>query len=214
MLDISAICLVVTALLAYINQRFVRLPTTIGVMAIALAISLAMIGLDAAGLDHGLRQGEESFLRAIDFSDVLIDGMLSLLLFAAALHVDLQALRRHRWQVASLALIGTVLSTAIVGLSLWWLLPLLGSGLGLMYCLLFGALISPTDPIAVAGILASAKAPKELELVIAGESLFNDGVGVVLFALLLGALSSGVAPSAGEAGALLLWKRAGVSLSG
>ncbi|CAN7405761.1 cation:proton antiporter [Acidovorax sp. LjRoot118] len=204
MLDIAAICLVITALLAYLNHRLTRLPTTIGVMAIALALSLAMVGLDAAGLDHGLRRYEESFIRSIDFSDVLMQGMLSFLLFAGALHVDLGALKKFRWQVAALALVGTVVSTVVVGGLMWLALPHIGLPLPLLYCLLFGALISPTDPIAVMGILKSAGAPKELELVIAGESLFNDGVGVVVFALLLGVLSSGETPTFAAAGTLLL----------
>ncbi len=209
MLDIAAICLVVTALLAYLNHRFVRLPTTIGVMAIALGISLVLLGLNALGLDHGLRQYEESFLRSIDFSDVLMQGMLSFLLFAGALHVDLRALRQYRWQIAVLALVGTMASTLVVGTGMWLVLPFIGVQLPFLYCLLFGALISPTDPIAVMGILNSAGAPKNLELVIAGESLFNDGVGVVIFALLLGVLTSGSAPTLTVAGGLLLREAGG-----
>ena len=209
MLDIAAICLVVTALLAYLNHRFVRLPTTIGVMAIALGISLVLLGLNALGLDHGLRQYEESFLRSIDFSDVLMQGMLSFLLFAGALHVDLRALRQYRWQIAVLALVGTMASTLVVGTGMWLVLPFIGVQLPFLYCLLFGALISPTDPIAVMGILNSAGAPKNLELVIAGESLFNDGVGVVIFALLLGVLASGSAPTLAVAGGLLLREAGG-----
>lgn len=208
MLDIAAICRAVTALLAYLNHRFVKLPTAIGVRVIALAISLPIVALDVIGLDYGQRRYEESFLRSIDFSDVLMQGMLSFLLFAGALHVDLSALKKYRWQVATLALAGTALSTA-VGLSLWLVLPWLGIKLGLMHCLLFGALISPTDPIAVMGILKSAGAPKNLELVIAGESLFNDGVGVVIFALLAGMLASGSAPSASAAFELLLREAGG-----
>ena len=208
MLDVAAICLAVTALLAYLNHRFVGLPTTIGVMAIALALSLCMVGLNALGLDHGLRHYEESFLRSIDFTDVLMQGMLSFLLFAGALHVDLAALRRYRWQVAALALVGTLMSTLVVGAAMWLVLPLVHVNLPLLYCLLFGALISPTDPIAVMGILRSAGAPKNLELVIAGESLFNDGVGVVVFALLLGVLASGTVPTP-EAAAELLLREAG-----
>ncbi|MEO6276560.1 sodium:proton antiporter [Roseateles sp.] len=203
MLEIAATCLAVTALLAYLNHRFVRLPTTIGVMVIALVLSLAIVALDVAGVSHALRDYEESLLRSIDFSDVLMQGMLSLLLFAGALHVDLSELKALRWPVAALALIGTLLSTLIVGYGLFFTLPWVGLELPLMYCLLFGALISPTDPIAVMGILKSAGAPKNLELVIAGESLFNDGVGVVIFALLLGMLLSGVAPTTGSALTLL-----------
>ncbi len=203
MLDIAATCLVITALLAYLNHRFVRLPTTIGVMVIALALSLMIVVLDVVGFSHALRGYEESLLRSIDFSDVLMQGMLSLLLFAGALHVDLSELKSLRWPVASLALIGTLVSTLIVGYGIYLALPWAGLDLPLMYCLLFGALISPTDPIAVMGILKSAGAPKNLELVIAGESLFNDGVGVVIFALLLGMLVSGSAPTAGSALTLL-----------
>lgn len=203
MLDIAATCLTVTALLAYLNHRFIRLPTTIGVMAIALLRSLAIVGLDAMGLDRGLRRYEESFLRSIDFSSMLMQGMLSLLLFAGALHVDLSALRSYRLQVAALALGGTAASTAVIGYGMAAVLPVVGIELPLLYCLLFGALISPTDPIAVMGILKSAKAPKNLELVIAGESLFNDGVGVVVFALFVGMLASAAPPTAGAALGLL-----------
>ncbi len=115
MLNIAATCLVITALLAYLNHRFVGMPTTIGVMATALVLSLALVGLDAVGLGYGLRQYEESLLRSIDFSDVLMQGMLSLLLFAGALHVDLSELRTHRWPVGVLAVLGTLLSTLVVG---------------------------------------------------------------------------------------------------
>ena len=196
MLDVAAICLVITALLAYVNHRFVGLPTTIGVMVTSLVFTLALIGLHAVGLDFGLRDQEESLLREIDFTKVLMQGMLSLLLFAGALHVDLSALRTYRWPVGALAVVGTVLSTLVVGYGMWLVLPLVNLPLPLMYCLLFGALISPTDPIAVMGILKSAGAPKSLELVISGESLFNDGVGVVIFSLLLGVITSGVTPDA------------------
>jgi CPA1 family monovalent cation:H+ antiporter len=214
MLDIAAACLVFTALLAYLNHRFVGLPTAIGVMAIALVLSLGVLGLDVLGLDHGLREYEESFLRRLDFSDVLMQGMLSLLLFAGALHVDLSALKRFRWQVAFLALLGTAASTLLIGFGMYFALPWIGLPLPLLVCLLFGALISPTDPIAVLSILQSAGAPKTMETVIAGESLFNDGVGVVIFALLLGVLASGVVPSAGEAATLLLREAGGGVLFG
>jgi CPA1 family monovalent cation:H+ antiporter len=214
MLDIAATCLVVTALLSYLNHRLVGLPTTIGVMATALGCSLAIVGLDAMGIAHALRQYEESLLRAIDFSDVLMQGMLSLLLFAGALHVDLSELRAYRWQIAALAVLSTLLSTLAVGLGMGFALPLVGLQLPFSYCLLFGALISHTDPIAVMGILRSVGAPKNLELVMAGESLFNDGVGVVIFSLMLGMLASGTTPTAGQAMALLLQEAGGGLLSG
>jgi len=214
MLNIIAVCLVITALLAYLNHRFLGMPTTIGVMAASLAFSLALIGLDAVDLSYGLREYEESLLRSIDFSDVLIQGMLSLLLFAGALHVDQSELKTYRWQVGTLAVLGTLLSTVVVGYGMWLALPLAGLQLPLMYCLLFGALISPTDPIAVMGILKSAGAPKELELVIAGESLFNDGVGVVIFTLLLGIVTSGLTPTVGQGLELLLHEAGGGLLFG
>ena len=211
MLEVAAACLVVTALLAYMNARFLGLPITIGVMTAALLLSLLLVGLDTMGIDFGLRQYEESLLRSIDFSNVLMQGMLSMLLFAGALHVDLSELRAYRWQVGLLAVVSTLLSTLAVGFGTWWALPWAGLELSLPYCLLFGALISPTDPIAVMGILKTAGAPKHLELVIAGESLFNDGVGVVLFSLMLGALASGTLPTAGQ-GLLLLLHEAGGGL--
>ena len=163
---------------------------------------------------HGLRAYEESLLRSIDFSDVLMQGMLSLLLFAGALHVDLSELRAYPWQVGALAVLGTLLSTCAVGVGMWLVLPLAGLNLPLMHCLLFGALISPTDPIAVMGILKSANAPKELELVIAGESLFNDGVGVAIFSLLLGMPASGLTPAPGQGLELLLHEAGGGLLFG
>lgn len=211
MLNIAASCLVITALLAYLNHGFIKMPTAIGVMATALVISLALVGLDALGLAYGLREYEASLLRSIDFSDVLMQGMLSMLLFAGAMHIDLSELKAYRWQIGGLAVLGTVLSTLAVGYGMWWTLPLVGLPLPLIYCLLFGALISPTDPIAVMGILKSAHAPKELELVIPGESLFNDGVGVVIFSLLLGMLASGLAPTP-EQGLELLAHEAGGGL--
>lgn len=194
MFDVVVSCLVLTALFAYVNHQYVRLPPTIGVMVIALLLSLALIGLDALGVG-ALHSYEVALLKSVDFSGVLMQGMLSLLLFAGALHVDLDELRSQRWPVGVLAVFGTVLSTAIVGLTLWCLLPLVHLPLALPYCLLFGALISPTDPIAVMGILKSAGAPKDLEITIAGESLFNDGVGVVLFALLLETIAGGGLPT-------------------
>lgn len=213
MFDIAVTCLVLTALLAYVNHRFIGLPTTIGVMGIALLLSVALIGLDKLGIG-ALHDYEQHLLAGIDFSDVLMQGMLSLLLFAGALHVDLSELRTVRWQVGALAVFGTLVSSLLVGVGLWTVLPLLGISLPFVYCLLFGTLISPTDPIAVMGILKSAGAPKRLELVIAGESLFNDGVGVVLFSLVLAMAVSGQTPTVGEGLTLLLQEAGGGILFG
>ena len=202
MFDLAVIFLVLTAAMAYVNVRFIRLPTTIGVMAIAMGLSLIVFGLDQLGIS-ALKDYEVSLLSSIDFSDVLMQGMLSLLLFAGAMHVDLSELKAYRWQIGALAVFGTLLSTALIGISVWLLLPWAGIDLPLIYCLLFGALISPTDPIAVMGIVKSAGAPKNLELMIAGESLFNDGVGVVVFTVLLAAATSGQAPEAAQVGILV-----------
>lgn len=214
MLDIVAICLVTTALLSYVNHRWIRLPITIGVMAIAMSLSLAIVLLDSLGLSSAIHDQELTFLRSLDFSELLMQAMLSFLLFAGALHIKLASLRRYQWQIGTLAVAGTILSTAAVGFGMWLVLPLLGVQLPLLYCLLFGALISPTDPIAVMGILKSAQAPKDLELVIAGESLFNDGVGVVLFSLLMGMLASGGTPTLGTAFSLLMREAGGGLLLG
>lgn len=208
MLDIAAGCIVITALLAYANHRFIGLPTTIGVMSIALVMSLAFVGLDALGL-HWLRDYEAGLLASIDFSDVLMQGMLSLLLFAGALHVDLSVLRSHGWPVGILAVFGTTLSAALVGFVVWHVLPWFGIELPLGYCLAFGALISPTDPIAVLGILKTVGVPKNVEVVISGESLFNDGVGVVLFVLAVSMLNGGEAPTVAAIGELLLREAGG-----
>jgi CPA1 family monovalent cation:H+ antiporter len=203
MFDVAVSCLVLTALLAYLNHRFIGLPTTIGVMGIALLLSFALFGLDKLGFG-ALRDFEMSLLSSIDFSELLMQGMLSLLLFAGALHVDLSELQAYKWQVGILAAFGTLVSTALVGFGLWAILPYTGVELPLSYCLIFGALISPTDPIAVMGVLKSAGAPKSLEIVIAGESLFNDGVGVVLFSLMLAMVTSGEVPTAARGATLLL----------
>jgi CPA1 family monovalent cation:H+ antiporter len=214
MLEITATCLVLTALLAYLNFRYIRLPITIGVMVTALLLSLVIILLDFVGADFGLHRKMEAMLRAIDFSNVLMQGMLSFLLFAGALHIDLSELRAYRWQVLILAFFSTLFSTFIVGLAAWYVLPLIGISMPLLYCLLFGALISPTDPIAVMGILKSAGIPKNLELVISGESLFNDGVGVVIFSILMSMLLIGEAPTFHEGLGLLMHEAGGGLLYG
>jgi len=214
MFDIAATLLVLTALLAWLNHRFIGLPTTIGVMAASMTLSLVLVALDRFGVSSAFRGYEESLLHSIDFTELLMQGMLSFLLFAGALHLDLKSLRAFRWQIGGLALLGTLVSTLLVGLGLWWALPLIDWQLPLVYCLLFGALISPTDPIAVMGILKSAGAPKNLELVIAGESLFNDGVGVVIFSLLLATLASGTTPTVGSATMLLIHEAGGGLLFG
>ncbi len=213
MFEAAVACLVITALLEYLNHRLVGLPTTIGMLVGAMLLSLTLVALDWAGLG-ALHAYETEVLQSLDFSKLLLDGMLSMLLFAGALHIDLSLLRAYRWQVAALALVGTLVSTAIVGFGLFWLLPPLGLFLPLTWCLVFGALISPTDPIAVIGILKNAGVSQDLSVVVSGESLFNDGVGVVLFALLVGVASSEHTPTAAEATMLLLREAGGGILLG
>lgn len=189
-LQITALLLSLAAVFSYINYRYIRLPATIGLMLIALLVSLVLLGLDLAGLAFPAKWAR-SILHGVDFGQTLLQGMLSFLLFAGALHVNLGDLARQKWVIAILASVGVVTSTLLVGVFTWWVLGLIGINIDFIYCLLFGALISPTDPIAVLGILKTSGAPKSLETKIAGESLFNDGVGVVIFLALLGIATSG-----------------------
>jgi len=178
-----SLVLVAAALLAWVNHRFVHLPTTIGVMVIALGLSLALQGLRLAGLD--VETPVETLLERIDFSHALLDIMLAFLLFAGALHVQIDDLLGQKWIISGLATLGVLVSTLLVGGMVFYAADAFGMPLPFLPCLVFGALISPTDPIAVMGILKQAGAPKSLETKIAGESLFNDGIGVVLFAVLV-----------------------------
>lgn len=171
------------ALFSYANHRVLKLPTTIGLMLIAMTISLALVSLGA--LVPELEARAKQHLSSIDFTKTLMHGMLGFLLFAAALHINLADLRRQRLVVGTLATVGVLVSTFLVGALTYALFQLMGVEVRLIYCLLFGALISPTDPIAVLGILKTVGAPKEIEMKIAGESLFNDGMAVVAFLGLL-----------------------------
>ena len=159
-------------------------------MLIALVFSLLLLLAGKLGM-AGIEQQAKLILNSVDFNQTVIEGMLSFLLFAGALHIDLNDLAKQKWAIISLATVGTLTSTFVIGGASYYLLTLLGIHLSLIYCLLFGALISPTDPIAVLGILKSANAPKSLEIKIAGESLFNDGVAVVVFIALLGIATGG-----------------------
>lgn len=192
--EIAAILVTVTALFGYINYRYIKLPATIGTMLVALVISLMLAVLGRFGVDFVASAQE--FLARVDFDEALLHGMLGFLLFAGALHIDLNDLAGQKWAVTMLATVGTLVSTLIVGGFSWWVFGLLGQNIGFMHCLVFGALISPTDPVAVLGIVKGAGAPKSLETKIAGESLFNDGVAVVLFAVLVGLVKSGEGVSA------------------
>ena len=181
--DIIALLITFAAVFSWINHRFLRLPTSIGLMAIALSMSLGLLLLGTIG--HPIEQDLEKMLYSIDFDQTLLHGMLSFLLFAGALHVNVQDLANQRWVIATLATASVIGATFLIGFGTWFTFSLIGLDTPLIYCLLFGALISPTDPIAVLGILKSAGAPKALETKITGESLFNDGIAVVVFLVLL-----------------------------
>lgn len=213
MLELIAIIVSLTAILAWFNHQYIHLPTTIGVMAIALALSGGLHGLAWLGFT-AIEDQAEALLSRIDFNQLLMDGMLSLLLFAGALHIDLDRLRRYRWSIGFLATLGVVISTLAIGSAAYYLFGALGLSVPWMYCLVFGALISPTDPIAVLGILRKANAPADLELRIVGESLFNDGVAVVVFTLLLGAAMGDEALTFTHAGKLFLQEAGGGILLG
>jgi CPA1 family monovalent cation:H+ antiporter len=180
----------------------------IGVMVVALIMVSIIIALNQVGVD--LRPWAHMLLDQIDFDEALLNGMLSFLLFAGALHIDLQELRSEAWIVLLLATVGVVASTAIVAVLTWGTLALVGVDLSFAYCLVFGALISPTDPIAVLGVLRRANTPRGLAVRIAGESLFNDGFGVVLFMALLGLATGGAGEtSASHVGLLFLEEAVG-----
>jgi monovalent cation:H+ antiporter, CPA1 family len=178
------ICL--AALFSYVNHRWLKLPITIGLMAVALVFSLLLLGLGKLGI--GVEEEAQRFIGTIDFNETLMHGMLGFLLFAGALHVKLDELLDLKWVIATLAIVGTILSSVITGGLAYFLFDFVGLPLPFLYCLLFGALISPTDPIAVMGVLRQARLPKALEMKIVGESLFNDGVGVVIFLVMLNLL--------------------------
>jgi CPA1 family monovalent cation:H+ antiporter len=205
--DFIAVLLVLAAGFSYLNHRVLRLPTTIGLMALTLLASLA--ALAAGQFFPAVEQGAARFVREIDFDRAVLDGMLGFLLFAGALHVDLGDLARQKVVITVLATAGVVLSTLAVGGLSFALLTLAGIPARPVYCLLFGALISPTDPIAVLGLLRRIGAPKPLEVTVAGESLFNDGVGVVLFLGLLEIAASGRGFEPGRLAVLFLREAVG-----
>ncbi len=194
--EILAVLLSLAAVFSYINHRFIRLPTTIGVMLIALVASLGVLLLGKLGLH--VEDDARRLLGAIDFNSAVLNGVLSFLLFAGALHVNLDDLKEQGRVISALATLGVMLSTALVGVFSWVIFGALGLAVTFPFCLLFGALISPTDPIAVLGIVRQAGAPKSLETKITGESLFNDGVGVVVFLVLLSVATAGEKLSPGK----------------
>lgn len=195
----ASILIVLATALGYVNYRFVGLPHTIGLTVMGALASLLVIALDALVPAFEIEEAERSLINSIDFSGTLLDAMLSFLLFAGALHVDVSNLLDRKWTIGLMATVGVLTSTLLVGLGFKALTLLLGLEVGLLWCFLFGALISPTDPVAVVGILKSAGVPEQLESKIVGESLFNDGVGIVVFLILMQAATGETAFSLSHA---------------
>ena len=191
LLNIIAILITLSALFSYINYRYIKLPSTIGVMLISLVMSLSLIVIGHLGLLVKNVTEVHALMNSIDFSDALLKGMLAFLLFAGALHVNINDLFEKKWEIGILSTLGVAVSTIIIGTAVYLVSPLIGLHLSYIYCLLFGALISPTDPIAVMGIIKRSGLSKSLSTKIAGESLFNDGVGVVVFLVILELITGG-----------------------
>lgn len=183
--DLISILLVLTAAFGWLNHTLIRLPHTIGLLVMSLGASLVLIAIELAFPNIALYEDLTAILRQIDFQATVLEGMLAFLLFAGALHVDLEALRSRAWAVGSMATVGVVISTMVVGTGLWTAAGMIGFSLSLPWAFVFGALISPTDPVAVLSTLKEVRVPQTLQTDMTGESLFNDGVGVVIFTVLL-----------------------------
>jgi len=205
--ELSAMLLTVAAICGFLNEKFIKLPTTIGLMLIASVFSIILLGAEAMGSDLAL--AAERIIEQVDFEETLMEGMLCFLLFAGALHMNLENLLSKVRIIGIMASVGVVLSTCLVGVLTKGVIGMMGVELPWIYCFLFGALISPTDPIAVVALLKKVGAPKSLETKIVGESLFNDGVGVVVFLVLYKVLT-GVEPmTAGFVAKLFLMEAVG-----
>ena len=183
--NLVALLITLAAAFGYLNHRWLKLPHTIGLVVIALAVSIGILAVDGMFPQLGLEEAVRQALIDVDFEDTLMKGLLSFLLFAGALHVDLETLLSRRWAILTMATVGILLSTAIVAGLAFYGFEALEFEVPFAVCLVFGALISPTDPVAVIGILKYVDVPETLKAKIAGESLFNDGVGVVLYTALV-----------------------------
>ena len=213
LLNTAAILITLAAFFSYLNHRFLKIPTTIGIMLISLLLSLGLLALHALGLGH-IEQQAARMVRGVDFYETLMDGMLSFLLFAGALHINLEDLSKQRWVILLLATVGVLTSTFLIGILSWLIFNGLGIHMPVTYCLVFGALISPTDPIAVVGVLKSVGVSKSLETKIAGESLFNDGIGVVVFLVMVSIATGSGEPGAGHVSLLLIQEAGGGAVFG
>lgn len=189
--SIGAVLVGLSALFGYVNHRILRLPHTIGLVVIALVASLAVIGFDLVQPSVQIGQKLTGVLRQIDFNKTLMHGMLSFLLFAGALHADFSAFKSRRITIGVMAVLGTLISTFVVGTLMWLLLGFFALEIPFIWALVFGSLISPTDPVAVLSLFKTVEVPDTLKAKMAGESLFNDGVGVVVFTVVVAIALSG-----------------------
>ena len=212
--DAASILIVLAAGLGYVNHRIFKLPSSVGLTLMGALASLGVIALDRLVPGSQLSASAFAFLAGLDFHTALMNGMLSFLLFAGALHVDWSEMRRGRWPILVLSTVGVLLSTALVGGGFALLSGAMGLNIPILWCLVFGALISPTDPVAVMGVLKRAAVPPTLQATVAGESLFNDGVGVVVFSILLSAALGSTPFSMANAGFTFLHEAGGGVLLG
>jgi CPA1 family monovalent cation:H+ antiporter len=211
--DLMALLLTLSALFAWLNHKFLALPQAVGLLVMSVAASLVLVAIDVAVPGQHLFEPLTAALLQIDFTNIVMNGMLAFLLFAGALHIDVGRLRSRALPIVVLATFGTIASTLIVGVSFWAIAKLFDQPLSLAWALVFGALISPTDPVAVMSTLKSAGVPPNLEIEMQGESLFNDGIGIVLFTVLLRfAVSGGGEETSPAAVAELLVREAGGGL--
>ncbi|CAA7386439.1 cation:proton antiporter [Chryseobacterium fistulae] len=203
--------IVLASIFAYLNYRFLKLPSTIGIMVIAIVVSIFLVSFGETILPRTFGHLHD-LMNSIDFTEVLMGAMLNFLLFAGGIHINIDDLKEQFWPVVVFSTAGVVISTFVVGFGMYYLLPITGLELPFIYCLLFGALISPTDPVAVLSILKQANVSKALETKVAGESLFNDGMAVVVFTVVL-QLAIGEHVDLGvESIGILLMKEAGGGL--
>jgi len=210
--EMAACLITLSAVLGYVNYTILKLPPAIGLMALSLFCSflLVLVGSVVPAVEREARE----LIRRVDLNQAFLNGMLGFMLFAGSLQIKIGELASRKWTVVVLSTVGVLVSTLLVGLIVWGLFRATGYEARFIYCLLFGSLISPTDPIAVMSILRQAGVPKDMEIKIAGESLFNDGIGVVLFLGLLEIATGVVEPDAVHLAELFLWEAGGGAAMG
>jgi CPA1 family monovalent cation:H+ antiporter len=214
--DLTALLLVLAAVLAFWNHRVLRLPMTVGLLVSAFGATLLLLFTDAVLPALGIKAALRNLLAAVNFPATLLRGLLAFLLFAGALEVEFAELIQRKWTILALAAVGTTLSTLLVAAALSLVAALVGLPIPFAWCLVFGALISPTDPVAAFDALRRVGMPKRLQVTVAGESLFNDGIGVVIFTLMLAVATGNIAPGLGPSAiaALFLLNAIGGGLLG